>query len=100
MSGALQASFADTAAPMVRWRSELTRLLANIFTYGYFASARTGSDYHAEPLEPHRGYVTWIRTANWGIKGSVGFALSDGQTVASQKGSLAYIYTSPIFVKS
>lgn len=91
MSGALQASFADTASPMVRWRSELTRLLANTFTYGYFASARTGSDYHAEFLEPHRGYVTWIRTANWGIKGSVDSALSDGQTVASQKDSLAYM---------
>ncbi len=90
MSG-IQTSFADTASPMVRWRSELTRLLANTFAYGYFASARTGSDYHALPLESYPGYVTWIRTANWSTKGSVDSALSVGQTVASRKGGLAYM---------
>jgi hypothetical protein len=87
----VQTAFADTASPMVRWRSELTRLLTNTFTYGYFASARTGSDYHGHLVEPYPGYVTWVRTASWSVKGSVDSAISAGQTVASRKGGLAYM---------
>jgi len=91
MSGTLQTQFSDTASPMVRWRSELSRLLSNTFTYGYFASARTGSDWHQLPLESHAGYVTWLRTSSWSTKSSVDSRLSAGQTVASRRGGLAYM---------
>jgi hypothetical protein len=87
MSGT-QASFSDTASPMVRWRGELDRLLSDTFAYGYFASVRTGSDLHAGT---HRGYVTYIRTSNWTSKSSVDSTLYNGRTVASRKGGLAYM---------
>jgi hypothetical protein len=87
MSGT-QVSFSDSASPMVRWRNELTRLLSDTFTYGYFASARTGSDIHGTS---HPGYVTYIRTSSWTSKSSVDTTLYNGKTVASRKGGLAYM---------
>lgn len=66
--------------------------LSSTFSYGYFASARTGSDWHAKVGDPnHPGYVTWLRTSNWSTKSSVDSALYAGATVASRKGGLAYM---------
>ncbi|HHY96266.1 MAG TPA: phosphoesterase [Firmicutes bacterium] len=90
-----QTEFGEGAAPMVRWRSELTRLLASTFAHGFFASVRSGSDWHASPLDVgHRQYVTWIRTARWDSQGEVDKALYQGRTVVSEKGGLAYMTVS------
>jgi hypothetical protein len=87
-----QGNFGDTTNPMTKWREELSRLLPNTFAAGYFASARTGSDWHAEPVDKtHPGYVTWVGTSNWRGKSSVDNALHAGKTIASQKGGLAHM---------
>jgi len=88
---ALQTNFADTASPMVKWRAELTRLLANTFTYGYFASARTGGDFHGTATDTIPTYVTWLRTGSWSSKSSVDSAIYNGRTVASKMGGLGYM---------
>lgn len=87
----LQTNFADTASPMVKWRAELTRLLANTFTYGYFASARTGGDFHGDVADTVPTYVTWLRTGSWSSKSSVDSAIYNGRTVASRMGGLGYM---------
>lgn len=94
MSG-LQTNFSDTADPMTRWKSELSRLLNSTFSdpEHYFASARAGSDWHASVLDPaHPGYVAWVRTGGqWSSKSAVDSALYSGYTIASRKGGLAYM---------
>jgi hypothetical protein len=87
----LQTNFSDTASPMVKWRAELTRLLSNTFTYGYFASARTGGDFHGRVTDTVPTYVTWLRTGSWSSKSSVDSAIYNGQTVASKMGGLGYM---------
>lgn len=88
MSG-IQANFSDTAFPMVRWRSELSRLLGVTFTDGQFPGVRTGSDWHGSTA--FSAFVTWIRTGDWGSKSAVDGALYHGRTVASRRGGLAYM---------
>ncbi|ABY93642.1 PHP domain-containing protein [Thermoanaerobacter sp. CM-CNRG TB177] len=93
MSGYLQLKFDDGASPMVRWRSELTRLLPDAFNYIYRPSARTGDDWHAEFYEPNpEGYVTFINTSGSTSKFAVDSALLRGKTVASRDGGLGYFY--------
>ncbi len=86
-----QTNFADTASPMVKWRAELTRLLTNTFTYGYFASARTGGDFHGTATDTIPTYVTWLRTSSWSTQSSVDSAIYNGRTVASRYGGLGYM---------
>lgn len=88
LMAAFQSNFADTASPMVKWRAELTRLLSNTFTYGYFASSRTGGDYHGGVTGTVPTYVTWLRTGSWSSKSSVDSAIYNGRTVASKMGGL------------
>jgi len=91
LMAAFQSNFADTASPMVKWRAELTRLLSNTFTYGYFASSRTGGDYHGGVTGTVPTYVTWLRTGSWSSKSSVDSAIYNGRTVASKMGGLGYM---------
>lgn len=90
MSG-LQYNFSDSANPMVRWRSELTRLLSYALNTPYRPSARAGDDWHAKPLDPNpKGYITYLNTLGFISQTMVDSALFNGKTVASRKGGLAY----------
>lgn len=86
-----QTIFSVTAQPMDRWRRELTAKLDSTFNdpEHYFASARTGSDWHSG-LYP--GYVTWIRSqGSWNLQVTVDQALYNGFTVAAKAGGLASV---------
>jgi hypothetical protein len=85
----IQANFSDSASPVIKWRSELTRLLSDTFKHGYFASARTAGDYHARG-ETVKDYVTYLGTTSWSKKSSVDLSLYNGKTIASRYGSLGY----------
>ncbi|HHV19153.1 MAG TPA: PHP domain-containing protein [Thermoanaerobacterales bacterium] len=85
----IQMNFSDSASPMIKWRSELTRLLSDTFKHGYFASARTAGDYHARG-ETVKDYVTYLGTKSWSAKSSVDLSLYNGKTIASRYGGLGY----------
>lgn len=85
MSG-YQTNFSDSATPMVRWRSELTRLLSDALNTQYRPSARTGDDFHSSESD----YVTYLYTQGFTSQIPVDLALLKGKTVASRKGGLAY----------
>lgn len=91
MSG-LQLNFADGASPMVRWRSELTRLLPDAFNYIYRPSAHAADDWHSgQWYDPNpQGYVTFLNTSGSTSKSAVDSALLRGKTVASRDGGLGY----------
>ena len=74
---------------MIKWRSELTRLLSDTFKHGYFASARTAGDYYARG-ETVKDYVTYLGTKSWSAKSSVDLSLYNGKTIASRYGGLGY----------
>jgi len=90
LMAALQTNFYDSASPMMRWCHELDRLLDDTFSYGYFASARAGGDFHGSPGESPPDYVTYLCTPFWDYKSSVDSAIYNGRTVASRYGGLGY----------
>jgi hypothetical protein len=104
----LQTNFSDTASPMVKWRAELTRLLANTFTYGYFASARTGGDFHGSVDEVWRNNKqTQVFTYSGSYMGGSTYNPCTNYSFTFPGGSNYYylyisgpdyIYSSPIFI--
>lgn len=99
MSGVLQRDFGLNSRPVRRWRLEISRQLKDSIGQGYIPSPRAGSDYHGRWFDPgHAGYVTyiylgpeWEGLPYWRRKASVDSALRQGKTVASYKGSLAFL---------
>lgn len=88
MGGCDRAVYSDCGPAPDRWRAELLKQTET----AWFASARAGGDWHQSILDPdHPGYVTWINTGRWFSKPDVDAALYGGRTVASRKGSLAYM---------
>ncbi|MHB1420076.1 MAG: PHP domain-containing protein [Bacillota bacterium] len=92
MSGKLQIFFDEKTRPVVRWRSELMRLLSETFGQIWRPSARAGDDWHSgQWYDPNPvGYVTYLMTSGSTNKSAIDSALLRGKSVASKHGSLAY----------
>lgn len=97
MSGALQLFFSLHSGPSRLWRREMMRLLNHGVEGKGFPAPHAGSDWHGYWFEVLRHFVTWLPAdKNWDKmsyherKAEVDRKLSEGKTIVSRYGSLAF----------